>query len=330
MDPLQQVPDRSDQAEAWVQRLQSSDLSAQERTAFERWRDESPEHELAYERATYLFARAADLRTDPRWRELAQSARQRTAKAAHRRRTLRWSLATAAVLILAVTFGWWAWNPAEPQQRLATALGERNTFTLSDGSNVVLDTDSVVRVQYSRKQRDVILERGRAQFSVAKGPQRPFVVQVENGVVRAVGTEFQVRRDDRSVLVTLLEGAITVNAPSTSHGDPMRSETLTAGEQLRFDGDRLWARSTIDVAAARCWTRGELVFVNRPLAELIDEMNRYTATKLHLGDPSIGALPVSGAFYDNDQESLIRALEVGWSLRAERVSPTQIVLHRRR
>src|SRR3546814_951836 len=115
-----------------------------------------------------------------------------------RRRLRRWtdSLAAAAVLVLAVGAGWRLWDPMQPPQRYATAIGQQHDVALEDGSRVRLDTNSALVVRYSRKHRDVVLERGRAQFDVAHAPQRPFTVHAGPGTVRAVGTQFQVRHQD--------------------------------------------------------------------------------------------------------------------------------------
>src|SRR3546814_9532022 len=93
-----------------------------------------------------------------------------------RRRLRGWtgSLAAAAVLVLAVGAGWRLWDPMQPPQRYATAIGQQHDVALEDGSRVRLDTNSALVVRYSRKHRDVVLERGRAQFDVAHAPQRPF------------------------------------------------------------------------------------------------------------------------------------------------------------
>src|SRR3546814_4203377 len=89
----------------------------------------------------------------------------------------------------------------QPPQRYATAIGQQHDVALEDGSRVRLDTNSALVVRYSRKHRDVVLERGRAQFDVAHAPQRPFTVHAGPGTVRAVGTQFQVRHQDDAVQV---------------------------------------------------------------------------------------------------------------------------------
>lgn len=321
--------DRSDQAEHWFQRVHAEDCTRQERERFRQWQADHPEHAAAYARTEHLYRRAADLRLDPKWRAEANAARQRTAQASRRRRTMRWGLSVAAMLLLAIGIGARLWDPAPPEQHYATATGERRTLALDDGSSVVLDTDSALTVRYSRHQRYLHLERGQAQFSVAKAAEWPFVVQAANGTVRAVGTQFQVRKDVAAVRVTLLEGIVTVTAPAATPGGGERSATLAAGEQLSFDDGQLWLLEPANVEVASSWVRGEFVFEGLPLAEMIEEMNRYSTAKILMSDSSLRDLPVSGAFYHNDQGSLIQALELGWSLRAERISPTEIVLHRR-
>lgn len=325
------MSDRSDLAEHWFGRMSSADCDAAERAAFARWHDARPEHAAAYARVEYLYRRSAALGADPRWRALAQGARQRTARKARLRRGLRWGLPLAAAASAVLTVGYLRWDPVQPEQRYATAVGERRTLTLDDGSRVVMDTDSRLRVRYSRKRRQLVLEQGQAQFAVTKQPARPFVVGAGSGEVRAVGTRFQVRNTGGPVHVTLLEGVVVVDAPADRSGAEdrgVRTVTLSPGQRLSFDAWR-WDTEDIDTKAAQGWTVGELVFNRSPLRELIAEMNRYTPTKIRLGDPALGDLKVSGAFYDSDQASLIQALEYGWSLRADRASAGEIVLRRR-
>ena len=98
-----------------------------------------------------------------------------------------------------------------------TAIGERSTFTLSDGSVVTLNTNSELAVDFSEGRRDIRLRRGEASFDVAKNPNRPFVVHAGDGIVWAVGTAFSVRYssaesglDRPAVDVVVTEGTVKV------------------------------------------------------------------------------------------------------------------------
>jgi len=322
--------DCSDRAEYWHQRIHAGNCTEDERLRFEQWKAVRPEHVQAYLRADYLYHLTTSLRQDPRWVAEARMVRRHTARAGRRRRIVRWSLSAAATLLLVFGIGWRVWVPAPVAQYYVTAAGERSTFTLADGSRVILDADSEVSVRYSRERRDVTLDYGQAQFTVAHDRQRPFIVHAGGGSVRAVGTQFQVRQRDGMTLVTLLEGVVRVAAPPAALSKGAGEATLVAGEQLRFSRDFLWPKGPADLDAAKGWTHGRLIFDHSRLAAVIEEMNSYsTSVKIGLQDRAMGDLSVSGAFESGDQKSLVGALEASLPLKARRVSPTRIELSRR-
>ncbi|WP_162258289.1 FecR domain-containing protein [Frateuria sp. Soil773] len=324
--PRTSIHPQDDRAEAWLARLQAPDCTAAERAAFERWRAERPDRAAAFAQAETLHRRAGELAGDPLLAAAARAALRQTAQAGARRRRWRQALplAAAAALLLALGLGLWrvAGQSQGPVQLYATATGEQRSLRLDDGTEVLLDTDTAIAVQYDGDRREVRLEGGRAQFAVAHEAGRPFVVLAADGVVRDIGTRFQVRRQADDVTVALLDGVVSVSVPA-SGGE----STLAPGQQVSFDrSGRLGAVQAADLAAARGWTQGDLVFKNRSLADLVAEMNRYSDTKLRLGDDSLRDLAVSGVFHAGDQSSLVQALENGWSVQARRVSAHEIVL----
>lgn len=324
--------DGSDAAERWFLRLQRGACSDDERRAFRAWQQASPANAAAYARVASLYRSSADFAQNPAYRVAGQAARERAEREGRlRRRLRRWtgSLAVAATLVLAVGAGWRLWDPMQPPQSYVTAIGQQRDVSLDDGSRIRLDTNSALVVHYSRKHRDVVLERGRAQFDVAHAPQRPFIVHAGPGTVRAVGTQFQVHYQDDAVQVVLLEGVVKVSAPAAGDKDRRLSTIMTPGQRLDFDAGGLWTIASADTDTARGWTRGELIFRQRTLHELLDEANRYSAVQIHIGDASLYDLRVSGVFDNSDQASLLQALEAVLPVRVERVSEREIVLHRR-
>lgn len=316
-------------AAQWLARMQAGDCTAQERAACKRWREADAAHAVAYAQLERIHDGVAGLRPDPSQIHALQAIRERGDRRASRRRGFRrWGtgLGVAATVLIAVGLGWQFWNPEEPAQRYTTAVGEQRVVALADGSELLLDTDSTVEVRYSRKRRDLSLERGQAQFTVAHAADRPFLVRAGMGEVRALGTRFQVRRLADAVEIALLDGKVSVTAHAPD--GKSRSTTLSVGEGLHLDGAGAWASQPIDPEVLEGWTRGELVFRQRPLPELIEEMNRYTRVKLRLGDPALADLTLSGVFYDANQASLLNALDKVWNVRAERASAEEIVLYR--
>lgn len=307
-------------AEAWLARLQSPDCGADERADFEQWRTRAMEHASAYAQVERIHRRSAELGDDPLLAAASRAALRKTAWSGRRR--LRRALpVAAAIALLAIVGVWRLAGERVPVQRYASAVGEQRTLYLDDGTVVLLDTDSTVAVRYSDAWREVTVERGRVQFDVAHDSRRPFEVLVADGVIRDIGTRFQVSRRAHAATVALLAGAVSVSLPANGERD-----TLVPGQQVDFAQGRLGVVQPLDLAAARGWTQGELVFRDRGLAELVAEMNRYSDTKLRIGDDSLRTLPISGVFHVGDQASLLQALQGGWSLRVERTAPHEIVL----
>jgi len=109
--------------------------------------------------------------------------------------------ACIALLMVVVGFAWLKLR--DPIYR--TAIGEQQTVTLNDGTRITLNTDTQLVVSYRQTERHIRLDHGEAMFEVAKQPQRPFIVQVGDQQVRALGITFIVRRDADRDAVVLIE-----------------------------------------------------------------------------------------------------------------------------
>ena len=311
-------PALPDTAEAWVVRLASPDFSDDDRAAFDAWCAADPDNRTDYARVDRLHSRVRELSRDALVGAAARAARRHGAPG--RRRPLVWGAVAASVALVALTASL-QWR-ADPVQRYDTRVGERREVRLGDGTRAVLDTNSSIAVRYTGDRRALTVERGRVEIDVAAQPDRPFVTYAANGTVHDIGTRFQVAHAADHVMVTLLEGEVSVETPESSRAPTV----LKPGSQARIDarGDIVAAKADLD--AAYGWTRGELVFKNRPLADLVGEMNRYSTAQIRLGERGLDGIAVSGVFHAGDQDALIKALESGWSLRAERVSEREIVL----
>lgn len=315
-------------AQRWFARLLAPDCSAVERAEFERWRAANPLHAAAYENVEDVWQRSEKLRHQP---DIAAALREARRPAPRRTERSWWpAMAVAASLLLAV--GLLFRHQLFPEKvltvRYATALGEQRTLTLEDGSTVVLDTASKLLVQFSSRERSLTLQQGRADFQVHADAQRPFVVHAANGTVTATGTQFQVRVEQGIGRVTLLEGQVQVAAAAGGNGRPA---TLAPGERIAIEAGRLGQRERIadtEMASIRGWTQGNLVVKEWPLQAVVAEMNRYSDTKLRLGESDLGRIPISGVFKAGDQQSFAMSLEYGWPIRADRTAG-EIVLHRK-
>jgi transmembrane sensor len=346
-------------AAAWHDRLLESDASLQLRTEFSRWIDAAPEHRAAYDRVERVSRLAASAAHEPGMLALRHGTALRLT---HRTARIRFASGWAAV-VLAFVCGALAilqWSePGSVALRFAsawrslgtwtshdshytTAIGERLSFTLTDGSRVELNTDSELEMAFVTAERRVVLKRGQAVFEVAKDRARPFVVEASGRRFVAVGTAFDVRVDDSEVQVTMLEGVVSVEQVPNSAlpkqpaaGRTERSAaiaTLTAGEQLtantkRQDGVRIAALK--DVERVTSWRRGQVIFEDARLEDAIAELNRYSTTQIELADAELANLRISGAFATGRPAVFVEALTAYFPIEATRVGETQFALRTR-
>jgi transmembrane sensor len=101
------------------------------------------------------------------------------------------------------------------------------------------------------------------------------VVAAGRGRVQASVARFDIRRTDDEVCVTCVSGSVTVE-------HPQGRLTLLAAQQVIFDDRDVRPVSRVDSAETTAWRQGLLVFRNVPLAQVVDEINRYRPGKLIL------------------------------------------------
>jgi transmembrane sensor len=204
--------------------------------------------------------------------------------------------ALAAALLVAV--GAIYWNVSYGWKTIETDAGERRELVLADGSMVQVGPATRLRVRLEPARRRVVLEQGDALFRVAKDKERPFTVDAARAVVRAVGTAFAVERQADEVVVTVSEGRVAVTRPVTFAAAPPAEEVaLSAGQQVAVTpSGQVSSVREVDRERALAWTEGKLVFVQEPVAHVIQQFNRRNRLQLRLNDPSLGQRFVSGVF----------------------------------
>jgi transmembrane sensor len=208
----------------------------------------------------------------------------------------------------------------------STIVGEVRTIVLEDGSRIILDTDSLLSVDFSSTERRLRLIRGRARFEVAH-ERRPFRVGAGAGVITARGTIFDVRvGPDRAISVHLLRGAIDV---ATKAG-PTHTELLSQVQHLRPGQgtsytDRFATAQPIARLSDTRWPSTRAEFDDVSLGEVIIEANRYSLVPIEVEDEHLAKLKVSGVFSLRDTQNVAEKLAHLFNLEVSR-EPYRILL----
>ncbi|MEK1942081.1 MAG: FecR family protein [Pseudomonas sp.] len=309
--PLPPPENLASQANAWVVRLTSGQATVEDARALREWCATSAAHAEAYRQAAQL------------WKQTGEVAALAKPLAPPRRRHIALASAVAACIALVVV-GWTQLGGlADARAVLAdhhTAPGDQQRIELEDGSIIEMDARSRLNVEFSATQRHISLGGGAAVFHVQHDAKRPFVVSAAGGTVTAIGTVFEVREQGAGIKVTCSEGVVAVNQSGAR-------QLLSAGEQLRYGEQGISAQAKVDAEQELAWRQGLLVFKNRPLQELVDELNRYHRGRIVLTSARIAALPVSGVFHLQRPDEALRHIEQTLQLSATEL-PAGLVLLR--
>lgn len=333
--PVSDLPPAEAEAVRWLVLRRDGDMAARDERAYYAWLERDPAHREAAAKVERYWKMLGVLDEDPEIVALTE----RRARQSHRPvRALKFAAAAAGIAV-AVALGWVmrgsdvALDPAtlvgerEPAATVAenaaagetarvrertfrTGVGERSTVTLADGSEVTLDTDSLLHARHTPQARTVTLARGRAYFKVAGDAVRPFRVTAGGKTVVATGTEFAVGIDsDESVTVTLVEGSVRVEEERGFFVfRRVEAVELDPGWQAVTAKD-LETRP-VNLERAVSWTGGRLHFVNESLGEAAEEMNRYSNKKIVIRDPAIRNQPIVGNFRAGDVDAFVRAVRL--------------------
>ncbi len=272
------------------------------------------------------------------------------------------SIVTALIVIGVATTFWLRPDPfLSSNDFYATAVGQQRSMTLADGSVVLLNTNSQIKVAYDNEYRNIRLLQGEAHFTVEKNAEHPFRVYAGNGRMQAVGTAFSVYLKDDTVDVTVTEGRVAlafvdrvsprrVIQQETPRGRNQSSGTnamvdgvfiealgtITAGEsatiQSARDTDIVSTINAIETVEAQemakrlSWRDGMLTFAGDPLEDVVDEISRYTTVSIEITDPVVKAMRIGGRFPIGETDAMFDALEANFGLRVTRLSHDRVLV----
>jgi transmembrane sensor len=308
-----------EEAAVWIWRMDSAAVDAADRQAFEAWLRQDPRHRRAAAELSTVWGALDGLAEAKRDEKIATFSNAAKPQVSHH--SQRWWFAAAAIIV-AVVGGIWLQQGSE-LQTLATAVGQHRNVTLTDGSIVTLNTNTIVETDLRRRTREIYLRKGEAHFQVAHDRSRPFLVHAGDAVVRAVGTAFEVHvLADQHVDVVVNEGRVEVQAAlpaavsenPAAPGRPAAAATvraLNAGERLSTAGhDYVVTPITAQqLSSELAWREGAIIFDGEPLSVAIAEIERYTDARIIVSDPQIAAMRVGGRFRTGDVQEFFDALQ---------------------
>lgn len=221
---------------------------------------------------------------------------------------------------------------------IRTPFGAKSEVKLADGTQVILNAGSTIKYKnnYNTNNRDLVLE-GEAYFKVVKNRDLPLIVTAGNLIIRAVGTEFNVKAysEEGIVETTLIEGKVAISqkddrdnkknevlelkpnqkAIYASQTDQITLEKIKEIEPLVVIPSKTVSKTLMispktDVDQVTAWTKNKLIIRSENIESLCVKLQRKYDMKFIFGDEEIKKYRFTGVLLDETFEQVMDAIKL--------------------
>jgi transmembrane sensor len=309
-----------EQAADWFSRRAGESWSSREQRQLDAWLAADPAHARAFADMALIWA---DFEHLPR--PLLHTTTLPSLPPARRWLPSR-ALAASVVLLCVLLAAPQNWFAAQPTQTLSvhSRPGEQRQVELQDGTRIDLNVDTRLQVRLYADRREVELLAGEAFFAVAPDAGRPFEVIAGQGSVRVLGTRFSVRRGNEHLGVAVESGRVALRPQAGK----AQQAVLGKGDGVDFDyrsGTLQQVRLTGEEIAS--WRRGQLIFRDRPLVQLLDELSHYRRAPVELVGAKLADRRVSGSLNIANPDAFLAALPQLLPVRVEHLGNGRVLIH---
>lgn len=288
-----------------------------ERKEIDQWLSEDPKNQKVLEEilaASNLSARMEEMDefdAVTTWKLLVQKV-----LISNKERTIRmWKLAAAILLIVGlggIVAQFYIYNTKPETEllntRVLTQRGQTSKVILPDSTVVYLNsaTELVYTNNFMAENRNVQVN-GEAYFEVSKNAQNPFTVSMDNVMVKVMGTEFNVRTDERdqTIDVILDEGKVELMHEEAAFQNTM----LNPGQRAQINGAHTqFTIDEVDSYKHTSWRDGILIFQDDPMSEVFKKLESWYDVDIEIQDQEIYDLNFNATIMDESLEEIFELM----------------------
>lgn len=294
-------PTIDEQAAEWILQLHEESTNDALRLQFECWKRQSPQHAAAALRMQDVISRLQSLRGQSAPANAALTAAFSRGKPAGRGKRVLRALLIAGCLGLPSALILQSQYPKQWMADIRTGPNDWKTLRLADNSTITLSGTSAVNVHFNDQERRIELLQGEVLVDVAHDSARPFIVQTNEGSMRALGTRFVVKHLPDTTVLSMLQSRVAAQS-----ADEQQTLEVGTGSRALIRRDSVELSGTLDPASIdEAWRRHQMVVDNQPLTLVLDEISRHRRGHLQFDRQALANLRVSAVLpLDNTDRAL--------------------------
>ncbi len=239
----------------------------------ENWRKEATANEQMYQQVLKIWDHSAELESasnidvEAAWTKVQTTIAKPATKVFAFNRV--WLAAASIILILGLGIVFYRSNTASVDM-VSVVTQNKQQLTLNDGSKItVLRGEFDYPKTFEGKKRQVVLKSGTAYFDIEKDSLHPFEITCSKTNVTVLGTEFEIKREDNHVKVTVNEGKVRFTTPSGV-------SILTRGMTADFnESTGALNTNTGSIKNETAYATGKFNFNNTSIKQVLTELGAY-------------------------------------------------------
>lgn len=192
---------------------------------------------------------------------------------------------------------------------------------LPDGSKVFINKNSEIAYSVKDDVREVKL-KGEAYFEVVHNEEQPFVINVNDVLIKDIGTEFNVRTLDNGDIEVKVEGGEVQFYTENNEG--LR---LVKGEKAQYSQTaRKFTKVNTDIFDNTSSYHSRIFnFKNARLQDVLDQINQVYNSDIRLGNAKLANCRVNSPFNNQSIEEIVGVIAEIFDLKVEKKDTTFIL-----
>ena len=169
--------------------------------------------------------------------------------------------------------------------------GAEYSVVLEDGTSVYLNSESSITypTRFVGENRKISIT-GEVFMDVAHNPNQPFIVEVQDQIIRVLGTSFNISAydDDKFLTTTVVSGVVLLECDG-------RQTTIPAGMQAaKLKGSDSVSLKAVDAESFSAWIKGDFVFFDERIEDICKKLSRWYNVKFDISSASLKNIKYSG------------------------------------
>ena len=204
-----------------------------------------------------------------------------------------------------------------------TEAGKMTKIDLPDYSSVWLNSGSQITYASTLASEPTRLIKliGEAYFEVKHDEKHPFIVKSDKLTTTVYGTSFSVRayENEKTTSVSVNSGQVGVMGTGNRHQTIM----LLPSHQLTYNSsNQNFIKSTIANADVDAWTKGELVFEQSPIEEVVKTLSRKYNVVIDASKIVGSQCKLTARFNNQPIQVILKALKLSLQIQSTQVKQT--------